>query len=56
LSASRLQTRVDRQDELIAEILSILRPQLDGQPVLSEQQRHDLQSAVARFALDVRAE
>jgi hypothetical protein len=38
-----------RQDELIEEILTILRPQLDGQQTLSAAQCRELQIAISNY-------
>jgi len=54
--SGKVQTRVERRAELVEQILDILRPQLDGQPVVSNNQRAELQAAIAHFTSEVREE
>lgn len=49
-----VKTQLERQDELVEELLQILQPQLDGQPALSATQHRELQAAIANFVLELR--
>lgn len=55
-AAANVKTRRERQDELVELVLRILRPQLDGQMMVSPGQHRELQEAIAHFANEVRAE
>jgi hypothetical protein len=48
----KFKTRLARRDELVEEILEILRPQLDGQTVVTIEQREQLRAAIAQFTAE----
>lgn len=55
-SPTKQKTMVDRQDELIEELLAILRPQLDGQEVVNSAQYRELHAAIAHFTVEVQGQ
>jgi len=52
----KVKTRVERRTELLDRVLEILRPQLDGQPVVTAEQREELDAAIALFTAELRGE
>jgi hypothetical protein len=48
-TTAQVKTRLQRQDALLEEMLTILKPQLDGQACITSGQFRALQTAIAQY-------
>jgi hypothetical protein len=48
MATIKVKTRAQLREELVNALLEILRPQLDGQPVVSNEQREEMIALLAR--------
>jgi len=50
MAQSEVKTRVERRAELVDQILEILSPQLEREPVVTVAQHRELHTTIAQFA------
>jgi hypothetical protein len=50
MAHTMLKTQVERRAELVEQILEILAPQLERQPIVTVAQHIELQAAIAHYA------